>query len=59
MICFVGNKLVELGYVYLEYVDVMFECEKLVLIYFGEFIVVLYGIVDVKDCVIKTGIVIC
>ncbi|ENM5757065.1 PTS mannitol transporter subunit IICBA [Vibrio mimicus] len=56
---FAGNKLVELGYVHPEYVDAMFEREKLVSTYLGESIAVPHGTVDAKDRVIKTGIVIC
>ncbi len=56
---FAGNQLVELGYVELEYVDAMFEREKMVSTYLGESIAVPHGTVDAKDRVIKTGIVIC
>lgn len=59
VICFVGEQLVKGGYVELEYVQVMLDCEKLILIYLGEFIVVLYGMVEVKDCVLKMGVVFC
>ncbi|WGV99937.1 PTS mannitol transporter subunit IICBA [Vibrio sp. YMD68] len=56
---FAGNKLVELGYVEPEYVDAMFEREKLVPTYLGESIAVPHGTVEAKDRVKKTGIVIC
>ncbi|MCG3728733.1 PTS mannitol transporter subunit IICBA [Vibrio cincinnatiensis] len=56
---FVGNQLVKLGYVEPEYVDAMFEREKLVPTYLGESIAVPHGTVEAKDRVIKTGIVIC
>ncbi|WP_245868735.1 PTS sugar transporter subunit IIA, partial [Vibrio fujianensis] len=56
---FAGNQLVELGYVEPEYVDAMFEREKLVPTYLGESIAVPHGTIEAKDRVIKTGIVIC
>ncbi|PMH40877.1 PTS mannitol transporter subunit IICBA [Vibrio sp. 10N.286.49.B3] len=56
---FAGEKLVELGYVESEYVDAMFDREKLVSTYLGESIAVPHGTVEAKDKVIKTGIVIC
>jgi len=56
---FAGNKLVEMGYVEPEYVDAMFEREKLVSTYLGESIAVPHGTVEAKDKVKKTGIVIC
>jgi mannitol PTS system EIICBA or EIICB component len=56
---FAGNKLVELGYVEPEYVDAMFEREKMVSTYLGESIAVPHGTVEAKDKVIETGIVIC
>lgn len=56
---FAGNQLVELGYVQPEYVDAMFEREKLVTTYLGESIAVPHGTVEAKDKVLKTGIVIC
>lgn len=56
---FAGNKLVELGYVEPEYVDAMFEREKLVPTYLGESIAVPHGTVEAKDRVIKTGVVVC
>ncbi|AQP37556.1 PTS mannitol transporter subunit IICBA [Vibrio anguillarum] len=56
---FAGNKLVELGYAEPEYVDAMFEREKMVSTYLGESIAVPHGTVAAKDRVIKTGIVIC
>ncbi len=56
---FAGDKLVELGYAEPEYVDAMFEREKLVSTYLGESIAVPHGTVEAKDRVIKTGIVIC
>ncbi len=56
---FAGNKLVELGYVEPEYVDAMFEREKMVSTYLGESIAVPHGTIDAKDKVKETGIVIC
>ncbi|WP_194437552.1 PTS mannitol transporter subunit IICBA [Vibrio fluminensis] len=56
---FAGNKLVELGYVEPEYVDAMFEREKMVSTYLGESIAVPHGTIEAKDKVKKTGIVIC
>lgn len=56
---FAGNKLVELGYVEPEYVDAMFDREKLVSTYLGESIAVPHGTVEAKDKVKETGIVIC
>lgn len=56
---FAGNKLVEMGYVEPEYVDAMFEREKMVPTYLGESIAVPHGTVEAKDKVKKTGIVIC
>lgn len=56
---FAGNKLVELGYVEPEYVDAMFEREKMVPTYLGESIAVPHGTIDAKDKVMQTGIVIC
>lgn len=56
---FAGNQLVKLGYAEPEYVDAMFEREKLVPTYLGESIAVPHGTVEAKDRVIKTGIVIC
>ncbi|WP_072670863.1 PTS mannitol transporter subunit IICBA [Vibrio injensis] len=56
---FAGNKLVELGYVYPEYVDAMLAREQLVSTYLGESIAVPHGTIEAKDRVIKTGIVIC
>ncbi|WP_038173691.1 PTS mannitol transporter subunit IICBA [Vibrio pacinii] len=56
---FAGNKLVEMGYAEPEYVDAMFEREKLVPTYLGEFIAVPHGTIEAKDKVKKTGIVIC
>ena len=56
---FAGNKLVELGYAEPEYVDAMFDREKLVSTYLGESIAVPHGTVEAKDRVKETGIVIC
>ncbi|MDD1794027.1 PTS mannitol transporter subunit IICBA [Enterovibrio sp. ZSDZ42] len=56
---FAGERLVELGYVEPEYVDAMFEREKLVSTYLGESIAVPHGTIEAKDKVKKTGIVIC
>ncbi|MGR5151004.1 PTS mannitol transporter subunit IICBA [Photobacterium swingsii] len=56
---YAGEQLVKLGYAESEYVDAMFEREKLVSTYLGESIAVPHGTVEAKDRVIKTGIVIC
>lgn len=56
---FAGEQLVKLGYAEPEYVDAMFEREKLVPTYLGESIAVPHGTVEAKDRVMKTGIVIC
>lgn len=56
---YAGEQLVKLGYAEPEYVDAMFEREKLVPTYLGESIAVPHGTVEAKDRVIKTGIVIC
>lgn len=56
---YAGEQLVKLGYAETEYVDAMFEREKLVPTYLGESIAVPHGTVEAKDRVIKTGIVIC
>ncbi|CZF82840.1 PTS system mannitol-specific EIICBA component [Grimontia celer] len=56
---FAGEQLVALGYVEPEYVDAMFEREKLVSTYLGESIAVPHGTIEAKDKVKKTGIVIC
>ncbi len=56
---YAGNQLVELGYAEPEYVDAMFEREKMVPTYLGESIAVPHGTVEAKDRVIKTGIIIC
>lgn len=37
----------------------MLDREKLISIYLGEFIAVLYGTVEAKDRVLKTGVVFC
>jgi PTS system mannitol-specific IIC component len=56
---FAGEQLVKLGYAESEYVDAMFDREKLVSTYLGESIAVPHGTIASKDKVIKTGIVIC
>ncbi|MFS1876213.1 PTS mannitol transporter subunit IICBA [Enterovibrio norvegicus] len=56
---FAGEQLVALGYVEAEYVDAMFEREKMVSTYLGESIAVPHGTIAAKDKVKKTGIVIC
>ncbi|KXF80448.1 PTS mannitol transporter subunit IICBA [Enterovibrio coralii] len=56
---FAGEQLVALGYVEPEYVDAMFEREKLVSTYLGESIAVPHGTIQAKDKVKKTGIVFC
>ena len=56
---YAGEQLVKLGYAQEEYVDAMFEREKLVPTYLGESIAVPHGTVEAKDKVMKTGIIIC
>lgn len=56
---FAGEQLVKGGYVQPEYVDAMFEREKLTPTYLGEGIAVPHGTVEAKDRVLKTGIVFC
>ncbi|KHT62304.1 PTS system mannitol-specific transporter subunit IICBA [Photobacterium gaetbulicola] len=56
---YAGEQLVKLGYAQDEYVDAMFEREKLVPTYLGESIAVPHGTVEAKDKVMKTGIIIC
>lgn len=56
---YAGEQLVKMGYAEPDYIDAMFDREKLVSTYLGEFIAVPHGTVEAKDRVIKTGIVIC
>ncbi|WP_413700785.1 PTS sugar transporter subunit IIA [Psychromonas sp. KJ10-10] len=56
---FAGEQLVKLGYAKAEYVDGMFDREKLVSTYLGESIAVPHGTIVAKDKVMETGIVIC
>ncbi|TDN52777.1 PTS system D-mannitol-specific IIA component (Fru family) /PTS system D-mannitol-specific IIB component (Fru family) /PTS system D-mannitol-specific IIC component (Fru family) [Buttiauxella sp. JUb87] len=56
---FAGEQLVNGGYVQPEYVDAMFEREKLTPTYLGEGIAVPHGTVEAKDRVLKTGVVFC
>ncbi|AWS52117.1 MULTISPECIES: PTS mannitol transporter subunit IICBA [Providencia] len=56
---FVGQKLVEGGYVEPEYIEAMLAREKLTPTYLGESIAVPHGTIEAKDRVLKTGIVIC
>ncbi|MGF1703958.1 PTS mannitol transporter subunit IICBA [Photobacterium makurazakiensis] len=56
---YAGEQLVKLGYAEAEYVDAMFEREKMVSTYLGESIAVPHGTVEAKDKVMKTGIIIC
>ena len=56
---FAGEQLVKLGYAKPEYVDGMFDREKLVSTYLGESIAVPHGTIAAKDKVMETGIVIC
>ncbi|MEH6531736.1 MAG: PTS mannitol transporter subunit IICBA [Photobacterium frigidiphilum] len=56
---YAGEQLVKLGYAEPDYVDAMFDREKLVSTYLGESIAVPHGTVEAKDRIIKTGIVIC
>ncbi len=56
---FAGEQLVKAGFVLPNYVDAMFEREKLVSTYLGEGIAVPHGTVEAKDAVLKTGVVVC
>lgn len=56
---FAGEQLVKAGFVKPNYVEAMFEREKLVSTYLGEGVAVPHGTVEAKDQVIKTGIVFC
>ncbi|MEY0017305.1 PTS mannitol transporter subunit IICBA [Providencia rettgeri] len=56
---FVGQKLVEGGYVEPEYIEAMLAREKLTPTYLGESIAEPHGTIEAKDRVLKTGIVIC
>jgi len=56
---FAGEQLLKGGYVQPEYVEAMFEREKLTPTYLGEGIAVPHGTVAAKDRVLKTGIVFC
>jgi PTS system mannitol-specific IIC component len=56
---FAGEQLVKLGNVKPEYVQGMFEREKLVSTYLGESIAVPHGTIEAKQFVQKTGIVFC
>ncbi|MCX9094313.1 PTS mannitol transporter subunit IICBA [Providencia rettgeri] len=56
---FVGQKLVDGGYVEPEYIEAMLAREKLTPTYLGESIAVPHGTIEAKDRVLKTGIVIC
>lgn len=56
---FVGERLVESGFVLPSYVDAMFEREKMVSTYLGEGIAVPHGTIEAKDAVLKTGVVVC
>ncbi|MFP4794033.1 PTS mannitol transporter subunit IICBA [Pasteurella multocida] len=56
---FAGERLVESGFVLPNYVDAMFEREKMVSTYLGEGIAVPHGTIEAKDAVLKTGVVVC
>ena len=56
---FAGEQLVKLGNVAPEYVDGMFDREKLVSTYLGESIAVPHGTIEAKQYVKKTGIAFC
>jgi PTS system mannitol-specific IIC component len=56
---FAGEQLVALDYVEPEYVQGMFDREKLVSTYLGESIAVPHGTIETKKHVLKTGIVFC
>ncbi|MFT6985722.1 MAG: PTS system mannitol-specific IIC component [Psychromonas sp.] len=56
---FAGEQLVALNYVEPEYVQGMFNREKLVSTYLGESIAVPHGTIETKKHVLKTGIVFC
>ena len=56
---FVGQKLVDNGYVEPVYIEAMLERERLTSTYLGESIAVPHGTIEAKDSVINTGIVFC
>lgn len=58
VIILVGRKLVENGYVKEEYILVMLEREKVMIIYMGMGVVILYGVNEVKKEILFFGIVI-
>jgi PTS system mannitol-specific IIC component len=56
---FAGEQLIALNYVEPEYLQGMFDREKLVSTYLGESIAVPHGTIETKKHVLKTGIVFC
>lgn len=56
---FVGQKLVDNGYVEPVYIEAMLERERLTSTYLGESIAVPHGTIEAKDSVINAGIVFC
>lgn len=56
---FAGEQLIALNYVEPEYLQGMFNREKLVSTYLGESIAVPHGTIETKKHVLKTGIVFC
>lgn len=56
---YVGQKLVDNGYVEPVYIEAMLERERLTSTYLGESIAVPHGTIEAKDSVINTGIVFC
>ncbi|QYN46273.1 PTS mannitol transporter subunit IICBA [Gilliamella sp. ESL0405] len=56
---YVGQKLVDNGYVKPAYIEAMLERERLTSTFLGESIAVPHGTIEAKDDVITTGIVFC
>ncbi|MFM2485888.1 PTS mannitol transporter subunit IICBA [Celerinatantimonas yamalensis] len=56
---FAGEQLAKAGYIKPEYIEAMFDREKLVSTYLGESIAVPHGTVEAKSQVLKTGITFC
>lgn len=56
---FVGQQLVNAGYVMPEYIDAMLQREALTPTYLGESIAVPHGTIEAKDNILQTGIVFC
>lgn len=56
---FAGEQLVKAGFVTPDYVDAMFAREEQVSTYLGEGLAVPHGVIEAKESVLKTGIVVC